>query len=114
MPYINVHIGKTLSKEEEQKICELVHKNVSLIPGKSPQNTMVDVQSGCSMKMGEETACTFINVHLLGAAPAEAKNAFTQAVTAELEKEFGLSKNSMYINITEMSAWGMGGGFHSM
>ena len=45
---------------------------------------------------------------------AEAKNAFTQAVTAELEKEFGLSKNSMYINITEMSAWGMGGGFHSM
>ena len=52
MPYIKLSISKTIDADTEQKLVDALGTALSVIPGKDPQWTMVEVNDGLRMYFG--------------------------------------------------------------
>ena len=112
MPYIKASIGKELSQQEIAGVYDILKDNITLIPGKTIYNAMMEVCPGCHFFMGGEKGdFAFIDIRLFGKAPAEAKDAYANAVCKGLEELLGIEVQKVYINFLEMTGWGAGGHF---
>lgn len=113
MPFINLHVGKPLSAEKKAELAAAIAANVSLIPGKTVDNTMIEISEDCTMFMGgEQRELLFMDMRVYLPAPKEAKNALVKALTAEFEQRLGIPGNRQYYNIIELDGWGSRGDFH--
>jgi len=112
MPFIKVSTGKEMTKEEIAVVYDILKDNIGLIPGKTIDNAMMQVEAGCNSFMhGEKGDYTFIDIYLMGKSPAEAKDAYLVAVCKGLEEKFGIAPDHIYANYTEKTGWGAGGHF---
>jgi len=110
MPYVQVNLSQTLSDEQKNAVYDLINGSIPLIPGKTPEVTMINIADGCSMRMGYSPDPTiFIDVRLFRQAPYESKNDFVREVTKSLASMFGVKPGNIYINITEHNNWGSNG-----
>jgi len=112
MPYVQVNLSQTLSDDEKKTVSDLISKSISLIPGKTPEVTMINVADGCSMRMGYSTdPVIFIDVRMFRQSPHEGKNDFVREVTENLASMFNVNPGYIYFNITEHDNWGSNGAF---
>ena len=112
MPYVHIVTNTELDNRKKSALLEAVVPLLPILPGKSRENSMVHIDGGAFMAMGDPTeSCAFCEIRLYKASPMEAKMEFTEKLTALLTKECGVPGNQEYINFFEMEHWGLGGAF---
>lgn len=111
MPFVDVRIGKKLESDQVLSMKAKIGELISILPGKSEGNVMVQIQSGCDIFYQGKKIETggYIIIKLYGPSPKEKKQEFVKALYHMCEKDFGLSKTQIYINIAEMDCWGVDG-----
>ncbi len=110
MPFVNVHIGKSVTAEEKLALAGMIASNMPLIPGKTKDNTMIEISAGRDMFMGgEQRALIFVDMRLYTPAPVEAKEKFIATLAAEFEKMLDIPANQQYYNMMELDSWGAQG-----
>ena len=114
MPFINVHIGKKLNEEEKAAVAAMIAENMPLLPGKTRDNTMIEISAGRDMYMGgEKRALVFVDMRVYHESPVEAKNTFVQALTEGFVRLLDIAPDRQYYNIADMPQWGARGNFHN-
>ena len=115
MPFINVHIGKPVTDEKKTEVMNAIASHMPIIPGKTADNTMIEISGGRDMFMGgEKRDLIFVDMRVYSPAPNSAKNEFVQALTKEFENRLEIPAGNQYYNIIELPGWGAGGGFKSL
>ena len=110
MPYVHIVTSTPLAEKKKSDLLEAVASLLPTLPGKSRENSMVHIDGGAFLAMGDPAeACAFCEIRLYKASPMEAKAAFTEKLTALLTKECGVPGKKVYINFFEMENWGVGG-----
>ncbi len=110
MPFINVHIGKPLTQEKKTEVMNAIAQNMPILPGKTQDNTMIEISADRDMFMGgEKRELIFVDMRVYKQSPMEAKELFVEKMSAEFERVLGVPAASQYFNIIEMPEWGSRG-----
>jgi len=110
MPYIAINTSIEISDAQKEKIKTEVGKLITIIPGKTEANTMVDFcECRTIFKAGEKVDGAMIELRLWRKAEFEDKKKFVETLFKFLQGELGLKPENMYLNILEFEAWGSGG-----
>ena len=113
MPYVHLNVSRSLSPEQIDAAREAIAACMPLLPGKSRENTMIHISSGCALSIGDpETPCLFLEARLYKASPEEAKRAFVARLSKAFEELFGIAQKRMYMNVIELEHWGAGGAWN--
>jgi len=112
MPYLHLNTTVSISGDEKHSLCVALGELMPLIPGKTRDNTMMNIVDGCFMEKGDKGApCLSLEVRVFGPAPDENKNDFIGQVTRLFEDKFKIAPGDMYINIVEFNDWGSNGAY---
>ncbi|MDR3084968.1 MAG: hypothetical protein LBU47_01500 [Christensenellaceae bacterium] len=109
MPYLKLSVNRDLSPDEKHALCEEIGRLMPLLPGKTRENTMMDIVSGSYIEMGDASPALNLEVRLFHAAPKENKQNFVREISALLEKKTGVKPARMYMNLIEYESWASGG-----
>lgn len=110
MPFIHVSVNQPLSREACAELREKFAIAVTLIPGKTRENSMIRIEPDCFIEIGDPgTPCADIDVRLLRSSPKEAKAAFVKAASEIMEECCGVPAKRLYIQFFELEDWGSGG-----
>jgi hypothetical protein len=113
MPYMYVRIGKTLTAPQKEILINELGRLITLIPGKTGPDLMVDLHDGDGLSMGGAgEPAAYIDLRVYTKVSLEAKKAFTRALFALLTREFGIETGRLYLTIGEYDNWGYDGEFH--
>jgi len=83
---------------------------MSILPGKTRDNTMMQIDGGASLSMGDAGApCAFVDIRLFKASPGDAKSRFVRAITDILKERLGVDPARVYVNLIELPDWGARG-----
>lgn len=111
MPYVHISTTKPLTKNEKEELSEKVAALMPLLPGKSRDNTMIQIDDGCFIRMGDKKECVMIDMRVYKASPEENKKEYSEKLMAMLEEELGIPLANIYFNITEMEHWASRGNY---
>lgn len=112
MPYVGLQTSVRLDDAGKDLLQETIAKLITVIPGKRPDHTMINLIDGVSLHMGLGKAdCLYIEVKMLGEAPFEAKSEFVVKACEILSKQLSVEPANIYINFTEHKNWGSNGNF---
>ena len=110
MPFINVHIGKKLTDAQKEELAAMIASHMPILPGKTRDNTLIEISSGRDMFMGgEKRELIFVDMRVMKASPYEAKDEFVATLSAEFAARLGIPVERQYYNIIEMQEWGARG-----
>lgn len=105
MPFVEVKTTVKLDKAQTEKLRDDIRTAITLIPQKTADNMMLQIESGCNMWMGDvEESCTFVDIRLYGPSPLENKKEFVEAVLEAL-KPYGIESDRVYMNIWQRESW---------
>jgi len=110
MPHIDIRSSKVLGPTERSDIQQGICEIISLIPGKTPANTVICISDGCSMyKDGNAIEGIFVDVRLFKESPEESKKAFAEKLFALTECITGIPKQYIQLNFIELPVWAANG-----
>ncbi|MBR4949997.1 MAG: hypothetical protein IKZ25_04390 [Clostridia bacterium] len=110
MPYINLATTEKLSDETKKTLKEEFGKAITLIPGKTEQWLMINLEGEKTMSLGGEfKPCAIVDIWIYGSSTAEAYENVTKKVTEILEKYLDLSRENIYVCYQERLLWGHNG-----
>ena len=110
MTFINVHIGKKLTDAQKEELAAMIASHMPILPGKTRDNTLIEISSGRDMFMGgEKRELIFVDMRVMKASPYEAKDEFVATLSAEFAAMLGIPVERQYYNIIEMQEWGARG-----
>ncbi|MDR3146359.1 MAG: hypothetical protein LBU21_08780 [Treponema sp.] len=113
MPYIQVNIGQKLTASQKELLKNELGRLITIIPGKTEPDLIVNIQDGGSFYMGgTETPSAYIDLRVYTRTDPEAKKDFTRKLFAFIAREFGIQTGRQYLTITEYDNWGYDGEFH--
>ena len=113
MPFIRLSIAKIITDEMEQKLIDGLGEALSMIPGKDPQWTMVEVNDGLRLYFGgkKQEDMVFADVKYVGRQEFHKKRAFTRAACQAIHEILGTPIDRICLTITEFDNWGAVGDF---
>ena len=108
MPYVCVSTSQHLTDQKVDKIQKEIGRIVACIPGKNIDNCMTQIKcDNPTFMSGKAANATFVEIRMLGKAPAEAKKEFAVGLSELLSAEIeGLDK--LYLNFQEYAEWAVG------
>lgn len=110
MPYFHLTTNATIPAAEKHALCNEIGKLMPLLPGKSRDNTMMQLDDARFMEMGDNALlCGHLEVRLYKASPTDAKQAFVAAVSKLFEEKLAIPQDRLYINLIEYDAWASNG-----
>jgi hypothetical protein len=113
MPYIQVTIGQKLSPWQKERLKGELGRLITLVPGKSEEGLIVNIQDNASLYMGgTEAPAAYIDLRLYGNTDLEVKKRFAQEIFTLITREFAIPAPRQYLTIGEYDHWGYGGEFH--
>lgn len=113
MPYVSIRSGAKLDETKRALVRKAVFDAIVLIPGKTPEVTMVEISDGCDLQKGPVTApALFAELRLFTKAPMEAKRACAKQLMESLAPVTGIPTDRMYLNYLEFFEWGSGGHYN--
>lgn len=114
MPFVRLTTSAKLKERDLQRARQIIGESISLIPGKTYEGTMIHIETEEAISRGDsENPTAFIEIRLFGSAPMSAKRELVSVLCELLEKDLGIPKNYVYLNILELNAWGTAGDFHA-
>jgi phenylpyruvate tautomerase PptA (4-oxalocrotonate tautomerase family) len=111
MPYLEINTSVTLSDAEKHDLCEEIGKCLPLIPEKTRDLTIMNINDRRFMELGDADPSLVVELRIGGTSPNEAKADFVREVTALFERTLGISPKRVYVNIFECDTWGANGQF---
>ena len=112
MPYIHVNVSKKLTAEKVEQLRLAIAERMPLLPGKTRNNTMIHIDTGCALTMGDDgEPCVFMEARLYQASPEEAKSAFAAEVSEAFVKLLDIPNTRIYMNIIELDHWASRGSY---
>jgi phenylpyruvate tautomerase PptA (4-oxalocrotonate tautomerase family) len=111
MPYLEINTSVTLTTAEKHDLCEEIGKLLPLIPGKTRDLTMMNIEDARFMELDDDAPSLNLELRIGGPAPKEAKADFVKAVSELFKKTLGIAPKRTYINIVEHNSWGANGEF---
>ncbi len=113
MPFIRISIAKKITEEMEQKLIDGLGKALSVIPGKEPQWTMVEVNDGQKLYFGgkKQEEMVFADVKYVSRQEFHKKREFTRAACQMIHEILGTPIDRICLTITEFDNWGAVGDF---
>ena len=114
MPFISVQVAGSLLQEQKDAITISLGKSISLIPGKSEKQLMVDISDGHSLYFGGKPLSTgaYVDVRTFGDSDFESKKALTESIYEMLHNICGIQKNEIYVTFSAFSEWGTRGSLY--
>jgi phenylpyruvate tautomerase PptA (4-oxalocrotonate tautomerase family) len=113
MPYIQVTIGQKLSAPQKERLKSELGRLIAIIPGKSEQGLIVNIQDGSSLYMGgTEEPSAYIDLRVYTKTDGEAKKRITREIFGLITREFAIPTGRQYLTISEYDQWGYGGELH--
>ncbi|MDR0468873.1 MAG: hypothetical protein LBH09_02755 [Peptococcaceae bacterium] len=113
MPYVNVSSSQHLADDKIERLQAEIGKIISIIPGKSIENCMIQIRGDVKTFMGGKAAnATFCEIRMFGKAPSDKKGEFTAALSGVIKAELG-ELDQLFINFQEYFEWGIGPNFRS-
>lgn len=110
MPFVRLSIGRKLSQNEKTAVYDVVTQHITTIPGKSVDNTMVQIAEDREMFMDTaRRVCIFGEIRLFGKAEDTVKARLVELLSADLAEMLEVEPRYIYLNIMEFEHWGSGG-----
>ena len=109
MPYIDVRTSVSIDEKAEKILKEEFGKAIEIIPGKSENWLMVNLEGGKSMYFRGTEGAAMIDVHVFGKAKAADYGKLTEKLTAIVCKTLGIGKDRIYVKYSEYQYWGYNG-----
>ena len=111
MPYIKVSASVAVNEQKMEKIKSALGKAISVIPGKSERNLMVEISDGHHLWLGgkNDQPLAFVEVNVLGKSTRTAYEALTAEICKILENILGISGSGVYVKYAETEHWGFNG-----
>jgi hypothetical protein len=111
MPYIDVKISNKLNLQETDTMKAKLGELITLIPGKTEEVLMVGINPGYTIYFSGEKKdkAAYVNICLYKESGFEYKAAFAEKVFEFFEKEYGVTKNNLFMTFSEYGAWGFNG-----
>lgn len=116
MPFIKLSVAKKISEEKEQTIVDCLGKALSVVPGKDPQWTMVEVNDGQKLYFGgkKQEDMVFADVKYVGRQEFHKKREFTREACQMIHEVLGTPIDRICVTITEYDNWGAVGEFRDI
>jgi phenylpyruvate tautomerase PptA (4-oxalocrotonate tautomerase family) len=111
MPFINSKVNVPLSDEAKEVLKTKLGQAISLIPGKSENWLMVNLEDDCSLyfKGKNNTKMAFIEVKIFGHATDRDYDRLTEEISKIYRDVVGISQDKIYIKYEEVEHWGWNG-----
>lgn len=111
MPFISVNVAEKLLQEQKDAIKISLGKNISLLPGKTEKQLMVDVSDGHALYFGGRPLSkgAYVDVRTFGDSDFDSKRLFTQSIYELLRNICGIQKDELYVTFSAFAEWGTHG-----
>jgi phenylpyruvate tautomerase PptA (4-oxalocrotonate tautomerase family) len=110
MPILNICIGKRVSDEIKNDLQKEIGSAISVIPGKTIENTVIMINDNYSMyNNGEKVEKVFVDIRLYKSSSEESKKAFSEKLFSIFDKVLDTPPNHIQINYIELANWASNG-----
>lgn len=110
MPYISTKTNVKITPEQELSIKTKLGKAIEAFPGKTERWLMLSFSDGARLWFaGDDSACAYISVKLLGKADDRAYDKMTALVTEIVSDELRIEPSRIYVKYEEIDHWGWNG-----
>jgi len=110
MPNLNICIGKRLSDEVKNDLQLEIGSTISIIPGKTNENTVIMINDNYIMfNNGKKVERVFVDVRLFKSSSDESKKAFSDNLFSIFARLLDIPPNQVQINYIELSNWASNG-----
>lgn len=110
MPFVNIKTNADITTEKAEILKSKCGKAISILPGKSENNLMLNFEGGKTMfKAGRTDLSAFIEVRIYGKSTKDAYDALTVELTKIMNDEFEITAGNVFINYMEFPMWGING-----
>ena len=108
MPYIEVKTTKKATNEQESTLFVALGKAIELLPGKTEEWLMLNVEGDKHMAFRGRTDedMAYITVALVGKAGAENYEKLTKRLCELCEEILGIAPDHVYVKYEEVDYWG--------
>lgn len=109
MPYISVRTSESMEQKQIEGIKTSLGEIVTIIPDKSEESLMVDIQDNCNLfYQGTDEPNAYVNVEVFQQVLPEYAVKVTAAITRLLEETAGIPMNRIYVTHKGIADWGRG------
>lgn len=111
MPYINVNVTNKMSPSKMLELKSGIGNIISRLPGKTEKVLMIDIVDEKRIFFGGDAQekCAYVDVKLYGKFDLKVKADFTQGMFEVFNGVLDISKNHMFLTISEFDTWGTNG-----
>jgi phenylpyruvate tautomerase PptA (4-oxalocrotonate tautomerase family) len=110
MPNLNICIGKHVSDEIKNDLQLEIGSTISIIPGKSNENTVIMINDDYLMfNNGKKVERVFVDVRLFRSSSDESKKAFSDKLFSIFAELLDIPPNHVQINFIELPNWASNG-----
>ncbi len=110
MPYVQVRVSVSLTKEQIEKLAAETLNSIALIPGKSAPVTMAEIVPDCNLYFGavEGAPCALVEVAANNSPETTHLKAYSKAVCNALHEIAGIEMNRIYVKHHAFPEWHTG------
>ena len=113
MPYISLSVSVPISEHKKHVLQQQIGSLITIIPGKTPEGTMIKIEDCCDIFMGGASAkAAFCEIRLLGSAPVQNKAELYEKIYNLLTDQLDIEK--LYFNYSVFEEWGSGDTFRTL
>ena len=110
MPYIHAHCNVKLNLEQKELFCKRAGEIISILPGKSEQWLMVEIEDQQTIfYAGSSEPCAIVTVDLYGAGDLHSYEQFTDSLSVLFSGITNIPLNRIYVRYLETQTWGWNG-----
>ena len=114
MPFVKFVTSEKLDESKRAQVRNAIWDAITLIPGKTPEVTMIEIQDQADLQKGPGGApAIFMETRLFTRPPFDTKKAYCEKLFAEFNALLGVEPAKMYFNVLEFNEWASGGNYKS-
>ncbi|MBR4866255.1 MAG: hypothetical protein IKZ21_07675 [Clostridia bacterium] len=110
MPYVQVRVSVSLTKEQIEKLAAETLNSISLIPGKSAPVTMAEIVPDCNLYFGsvESAPCALVEVAANNNPDSDDLKAYSKQICKALHEIAGIEMKHIYVKHHAFPEWHTG------
>ena len=111
MPFIKSKVSCEMTTEQELALKRRFGKAIELVPGKSEEYLLLELEDSCCLWLRGERAApiAYIEAAIFGNEGHFGYDAFTAEITKAFTEVLGIPSDRVYIKYEDITAWGGSG-----
>lgn len=114
MPFVKFITSAKLDADKRDAVRNAIWDAISIIPGKQPARTMVEICDEADLQLGPGGAPSiFMETRLYTRPPIDVKKEYSHVLAVKFQELLGIDASRMYFNVLEFNEWGSNGNYLS-